>query len=257
MWPRFCSDCILKIEKDGNPCPLCKESFTTLPDKLLERTLNEKHVLCGLVGCSWVGLLREYDSHLKLCVNRLIECPQKCGGRFRRSAMATHISKECPETVVDCDFCDNGCPTKLPRKSMAEHMKTSAQDHVTLLAEALSQLRTKQEQLNNDVTHLLDDLFVSAVSECDETYSESFEATLTKVLVRGLPPTADEQKIKCVLGQAGRVMDVNFFPSLNAATVEFLLISSVANLFKKHHQCPFRLHSHVFEIVECTGGKVH
>ena len=139
---------------------------------------------------------------------------------------------------------------------MAEHMKTSAQDHVTLLSEALSQLTTKQEQLNSDVTHLLDDLFVSAVPECDETY-ESFEAISTKVLVRGLPSTADEQKIKCVLAQAGRIMDVNFFPSLNAATVEFVLISSVTNLFKKHHQRPYRLHSHVFEIVQCTGGKIH
>lgn len=252
---RFCSDCILKIEKDGNPCPLCKESFTTLPDKLLERTLNEKHVVCGFASCSWVGLLREYDSHLKVCVNRLIECPQKCGGRFRRSCMAIHVSKECPETVVDCEFSDNGCSAKLPRKSMAEHMKTSAQDHVALLSEALSQLKTKQEQLNSDVTHLLDDLFVRAIPECDETY-ENFEAVSTKVLVRDLPPTADEQKIKCVLGQAGRIMDVNFFPSFNAATVEFLLISSVTNLFKMHHQRPFRLHSQVFEIVQCTGGKL-
>ena len=250
---RFCSDCILRIEGENNSCPLCNESrFTTLLDKLLERTLKQRSVTCAYEDCTWTGQLADFEAHLKLCANRPIECPQKCGGSFLRSSMEKHISQDCPETVVECEFSNNGCHTKLPRRSMAEHMKTSAEEHVTLLSRDLTQLKIKQNQLDRDVTQLFNVLFVCQghSNPVNSENYDTFEATSTKVLVRGLPSTADEQKIKCVLGMAGRVSDINYFPSLRAATVEFLLISSVTNLFKRQHQRPFRLHSHDLDIVQ-------
>lgn len=252
---RFCSDCILRVERDRNPCPLCNESFTTLPDKLLERTLKQKLVTCTYDDCSWIGDLAGFEAHLRECVNCPIKCPQKCGGSFPRSSMAAHISQDCPETVVECEFSNSGCHTKLPRKSIAEHMKSSAQDHVTLLSGELTDLKVRQDQVDSDAARLLDDIFISQEhsSPISEENFHTFEATSTKVLVRGLPTTADEQKLKCVFGQAGRVIDINFFPSLHVATIDFLMVSSVTNLFKKHYQRPFRLHSHVFDIVQLGG----
>ena len=252
---RFCSDCILRIEREGNSCPLCNESkFTTLPDKLLERTLKQKTVSCTYEDCTWMGLLSEFESHLKLCISRPIECPQRCGRSFLRSLMANHISQDCPETVVECEFLSSGCHTKLPRRLMPAHMKSSAEEHVTLLSKDVTDLKAKQEQFDCDITRLLDFLFVCQHSSPvnSESY-DTFIATSTKVLVRGLPSTADEQKIKCVFGQAGRVLDINYFPSLHAATIEFVLVSSVTNLFKRQHERPFRLHSHDLAVVQLGG----
>lgn len=249
---RFCSDCILRIEREGNPCPLCNESqFTTLPDKLLERTLKQKTVACTYEECTWMGELSQFEAHFKVCASRPIECPQKCGGNFLRSLMEKHISQECPETVVECKFLNSGCPTKLPRRQMPAHMKSSAEEHVTLLSKDLTELQAKQEQHDRDVTQLLDFLFVCRNPNPvnSENYA-TFEASSTKVLVRGLPSTADKQKIKCVFGEAGRITDINYFPSFHAATVEFLLISSVTNLFKRQFQRPFRLHSHDLDVVQ-------
>ena len=253
---RFCSDCISRIEREGNPCPLCNEpGFTTLPDKLLERTLKQKTVACAYEDCSWMGLLSEFEAHFKLCISRPIQCPQKCGRSFLRSVMENHISQECPETIVECEFSKSGCHTRLPRRQMPVHMKSSAEEHVTLLSTDLTELQAKQEQCDRDVTQLLDFLFVCQhPNPVNSENLDTFEAISTKVLIRGLPSTADEQKIKCVFGQAGRIMDINYFPSFHAATVEFLLTSSVTNLFKRQFQRPFRLHSHDLDVVQlgCT-----
>ena len=57
--------------------------------------------------CPWLGTLKNVEAHLKICVNRLILCPQKCSESVPRSSMATHISQDCPETMVNCEFYDS------------------------------------------------------------------------------------------------------------------------------------------------------
>ena len=63
----FCRTCIEPIKSDNKPCPLCNVQFTTcIPDKRLQRTLNELHVYCchKEAGCEWVGELGRLPQHL-------------------------------------------------------------------------------------------------------------------------------------------------------------------------------------------------
>ena len=43
----FCKVCIEKVKKNGYPCPLCQQKFTTIfPNKQLQRTLNGLTIHC-------------------------------------------------------------------------------------------------------------------------------------------------------------------------------------------------------------------
>ena len=65
----FCKTCIEPIKSDNKPCPLCNVQFTaSMPDKRLQRTLNELQVYCchKEAGCEWVGELGSLPQHLNL-----------------------------------------------------------------------------------------------------------------------------------------------------------------------------------------------
>ena len=65
---RFCRTCIAPIQKKAQKCPLCKSSFTSLPDRQLERILNKKMVHCSnkaYNGCECEIPLGSLEEHLK------------------------------------------------------------------------------------------------------------------------------------------------------------------------------------------------
>ena len=62
----FYQSCINPIQ-DSNRCPVCNDQFTTcIPDKRLQRTLNEMKVYCSNkeFGCEWIGELGSLTQHL-------------------------------------------------------------------------------------------------------------------------------------------------------------------------------------------------
>ena len=105
----FCRTCIEPIKGASKPCPLCNIRFTaTMPDRRLQRTLNELQVYCchKEAGCEWVGQLGGLTQHLNInfrdrC-DRLIEC-QLVG--------------------IDCTFCCND----IRRKDLRSMRKIYAQ----------------------------------------------------------------------------------------------------------------------------------
>ncbi|MCG8622324.1 MAG: hypothetical protein MJE68_10070, partial [Proteobacteria bacterium] len=70
---RFCRSCLVRLQAGAatpkvTPCPLCKQKIAAaIPDKQLERLLNEKHVFCSNKsrGCAWSGeLVKLEGEHL-------------------------------------------------------------------------------------------------------------------------------------------------------------------------------------------------
>ena len=129
---RFCKRCIESLIQrfSSNKCPLCNCMFTSvMPDKLLQRTLNQKPVYCvhKEEGCEWVGELGQFDKHLngqpENTDNRMEGCPiQKlecvyCKVEFRRCKMPEHETN-CLEKIVACQFCNSHRAT---RARMAQH----------------------------------------------------------------------------------------------------------------------------------------
>ena len=115
----FCRSCIEMVKSENKPCPLCAVQFTTcIPDKRLQRTLNDFQVYCAHKedGCEWVGSLGTLTQHLNAkplgegerlsgCQLTSIVC-KHCFDHTRRQDMVKHETF-CPQRPYSCDFCDN------------------------------------------------------------------------------------------------------------------------------------------------------
>ena len=124
---RFCKTCIEPLLA-AKRCPVCNDHFSTvIPDKLLQRTLNQKQVYCTCKseGCLWTGELSKIEEHelncprkpvmcdlckefqapqkeLKehQCPARLVVCPNGCGRSIKLSSLKTHTENKCPLNIV-------------------------------------------------------------------------------------------------------------------------------------------------------------
>ena len=119
---RFCGGCLDEIQKTRATlgCPLCKQSFSAIPDKGLERVLNAKIVSCSFKksGCPWIGQLSQLESHLNStpssqsdillegCPFFEIVCPRCRGKPIQRQNMRKHSNTECPKREVVCLYCN-------------------------------------------------------------------------------------------------------------------------------------------------------
>ena len=110
---QFCRPCLERVQRDKKPCPLCNASdYTAFFHKGVTREVNDLHVHCPQkeVGCLWEGELGELVQHLedgrRGCGFVEVECAFKCGGRFLRSAIGEHESKDCPSRPVEVVMAD-------------------------------------------------------------------------------------------------------------------------------------------------------
>ena len=114
----FCQSCIKPVQDDGKPCPLCNIKFTTcIPEKRLQRTLNDMSVYCPQkeLGCEWIGKLIDLPGHLKIiddsqqlegCPFAFLECTF-CGDGIQRKNLKEHKMHKCPLRPYSCEYCDD------------------------------------------------------------------------------------------------------------------------------------------------------
>ena len=114
----FCRSCIEPIKSEHQPCPLCAVQFTTcIPDKRLQRTLNDLEVYCSHKegGCEWVGQMRDLPQHLNVDAvsegDRLFGCPlvslkcTYCDESIQRQHLKEHEYDYCGQRPYSCDMC--------------------------------------------------------------------------------------------------------------------------------------------------------
>ena len=125
----FCKACLDEIlneewkESKPTPCPLCNQEFTSMPDRDLERELNQKKVCCThkKIGCEWVGQLSEFDSHMIWMIQQNLVCPlsvdDSAAGRDLREL--ERCLRVCPKFFISCP---NECGSKILQKNLAKHL---------------------------------------------------------------------------------------------------------------------------------------
>ena len=114
----FCKSCIEPIKSEKKPCPLCAVHFTTcIPDKRLQRTLNDFQVYCSHKeeGCEWAGQLANLAQHLNVnplheaerlsgCQLTSLDC-KHCGECFQRRELVYHETSVCSQRPYSCEYC--------------------------------------------------------------------------------------------------------------------------------------------------------
>ena len=87
-------------------------------------------------------------NHWLKCPFHPVPCPNKCGENLKRQNLQHHVNKDCPLTVVNCDFHYAGCEVQLPRKDMPAHLAENLVAHTTKLVTSMQEkIQEKDEQI--------------------------------------------------------------------------------------------------------------
>lgn len=125
--------------------------------------------------CGFNGVYEEMSAkHWKVCKKYPLPCPNECGeAGIERSQLKKHLEEKCPLHMKSCEFEYAGCTKRLSANKVSEHMASSLQHHLSLLAKHCRQMtesfssnfhsKIKEEMQANDsrVNLLRADLKVS------------------------------------------------------------------------------------------------
>ena len=137
-------------------CETCvEEKVESQPMMKTRKKIPELKVTCPLAtrGCKWNATLDEFDKHLDVCQEFLIECKYDCGVIIKRCELNNHCNNECLNRKVSCEHCQsmivykelnqhfkecpefpllcpNNCATSLKRKQIDSHIETDCPNTV-------------------------------------------------------------------------------------------------------------------------------
>ncbi|NWR45591.1 TRAF1 factor, partial [Regulus satrapa] len=117
---RYCSACLAWIVRNNKNaiCQKCKEEDPNIlgeesllaeerafGDAAINKEISELRVHCVTLGCSWSGILKDFEEHQSLCEYALIPCHTGCGHVVMRRKLADHLENGCVNNVTVCQQC--------------------------------------------------------------------------------------------------------------------------------------------------------
>ena len=149
-------------DKELEGCKFAKIECSYCSDIIVRsKLLDHKNIFCDKrpFSCEYCN---EYEStfedvthnHWPVCGCYPVQCPNKCGAFPKRQKLDDHVGKECPLTVVECDFHYAGCEVRLPRRNMPEHLKDGLVAHFSLLAVSHKQQQESLKKQEDEIKAL-------------------------------------------------------------------------------------------------------
>ncbi|NXF43762.1 TRAF2 factor, partial [Oceanites oceanicus] len=117
---RYCSACLSWIVRNNKNaiCQKCKEEDLSIlsegslmaeerafGDAAINKEISELKVHCLTLGCSWSGIMKNFEEHQSLCEYALIPCHTGCGHMVMRKKLADHLENGCVNNVMMCHKC--------------------------------------------------------------------------------------------------------------------------------------------------------
>ena len=137
-------------------CPLeCGQS-------LMRRNLNN-HQLNKCPKRPFTCQYCEYKSthekvvsdHWPKCQRYPKVCPNECStDEIERRFLQRHLQEDCPLEKIPCEFSFAGCPVKVERKAMKEHLDESKDEHLKMTASECKNLRAELVELKHIVAQV-------------------------------------------------------------------------------------------------------
>ncbi|NXE74377.1 TRAF2 factor, partial [Cochlearius cochlearius] len=193
---RYCSACLSWIVRNNKNaiCQKCKEEDPSTSsegsllaeerafgDAAINKEISELKVHCVTLGCSWSGIMKNFEEHQSLCEYALIPCHTGCGHMVMRKKLADHLENGCVNNVTTCQKCKRslssseyqsvfdyflsfsfflqqnrstpllnkdgcrfsevGCSFRGSKEKIKEHEKTAVGAHMLLLLQHIKQLK--------------------------------------------------------------------------------------------------------------------
>ena len=166
------------------PCPLgCinpKKLHLASPDVIqkIQRKLLESHLTntcpMRLIPCEYCQRkikASSVNSHLYICEEHPIQCPNKCTFQSTkakifvrsRKVINNHLQTDCPLQQVDCPYSEYGCEDKVLRKDVQLQVLDSLK-HLQLVESCLKKTRVElQKQINEKKKSVNNQLLIGGV----------------------------------------------------------------------------------------------
>ncbi|KAJ8263506.1 hypothetical protein COCON_G00159630 [Conger conger] len=128
---RYCLACVNWLVRNNKNlmCKKCREEDRSLegnislltPDNVFNDAAINKEILelkvhCPNQGCTWKGVLKDYEEHQSGCEHALIPCNIGCGHMVERKKLASHLKKDCSNNLSPCPACSQILsPTELQK----------------------------------------------------------------------------------------------------------------------------------------------
>ena len=94
------------------------------------------------------------------CKYYSLDCPNKCGARgVTHSTFPVH-QEVCPMQRMECEYKRFGCAIILPRKDMAQHLKSSVEAHLQMTKRRVEEMEEKAERERQRVNNIIARLVV-------------------------------------------------------------------------------------------------
>ena len=151
---KYCAMCIGRVKAAGQPCPLCKEQFTTMLDKSYRRKVLSLMVRCSRKkdGCDWEGELRHLEHHqMEECGWVLVKCCYECGVCVPRPQLVEHELHLCPKRPVDVKL--ESAMTKMEERHKRE-MDTVKEEFRSKMVAVKDNLQREIERKNQEIATL-------------------------------------------------------------------------------------------------------
>ncbi|NXU73820.1 TRAF2 factor, partial [Oreotrochilus melanogaster] len=147
---RYCSACLSWIVRNNKNtiCQKCKEEDPSTSsegsllaqerafgDAAINKEISDLKVHCVTPGCSWSGIMKNFEEHQSLCEYALIPCHTGCGHVVMRMKLADHLENGCVNNVTVCQKCKQSLSSSeyQVRAFLEKKKNTWTQAHVTEL----------------------------------------------------------------------------------------------------------------------------
>ncbi|NXL80463.1 TRAF2 factor, partial [Leptocoma aspasia] len=204
---RYCSACLTWIVRNNKNaiCQKCKEEDPNtlgeesllaeeraFGDAAINKEISELRVHCVTLGCSWSGIMKDFEEHQSLCEYALIPCHTGCGHVVMRRKLADHLENGCVNNVTVCQQChcslasseyqvrtffsqikalcchstpsaskdgccfsEVGCAFRGSKEKIKEHEKSAVGAHMLLLLQHMRQLQGTLEKVISELENKL------------------------------------------------------------------------------------------------------
>ncbi|XP_062507714.1 TNF receptor-associated factor 3-like [Corticium candelabrum] len=142
-------------ETHENECEYVEETCENKCGEMVIRKemKNHKEILCGrrVTSCDYCSVTMEWrdlTAHYLICLLHPVFCIYLCGQTLARGQMKDHTGRQgnCPNSILSCDFSDNGCQFEGKRHELLVHIESNTANHLSLIAK---ELRTTKLELEN------------------------------------------------------------------------------------------------------------
>ena len=137
--------------RNSSGCKFEEVHCPNICGKAFERQFLASHVKecpCRLTICQYCHTKGEYQfiegTHKQQCYKFPVPCPNKCDIKEVPSQhLKEHGMKVCPLEIVQCQYHNVGCETKMARKDLVEHDEEKTNEHLLLMKSILIDTQSK------------------------------------------------------------------------------------------------------------------